>query len=186
MMIRFCEFCGNVVREERDCCEVCNCPLTQDVEEEQFNNSATPWPFKPADTLTLRIGGEARSIRVEGTHSLFHLWRGMSHYYREQSLWFRIHHDEVELASFPQGQHEEEFRILEPGDILNCTNTRFSCYGYDLPDPELGLEPGDMIKTYQGTFDILDCPAKDIPFVLGWLLVNGPEDRCLEGWVYDI
>ena len=49
-----------------------------------------------------------------------------------------------------------------------------------------GLEPGDMVKTYQGTFDILDCPDKDIPFVLGWLLSNGPEDRCLEGWVYDI
>ena len=92
----------------------------------------------------------------------------------------------MELVSFPEGRQLEDFRILEPGDILNCTTTRFSCYGHDLPDRELGLDADAMIKTYQGTFDILDCPPKDIPFVLGWLLSNGPEDRCLEGWVYDI
>ena len=110
----------------------------------------------------------------------------MSHYYNERALWFRVRKDEIELASFPKGKREEGFRILEPGDILNCYMSRFSCYGYDLPDPELGLEPDALVKTYQGTFDSLDCPVKELPFVLGWLLATGPEPRFLEGWVYDI
>ena len=186
MMIQFCEFCSTVVKEETDRCPSCGCRMAQSVDEETFNNPENPWPFARVMDITLRIMGQPRHIHFDGTHSLYHLWRGMSGYYRDQALWYRIRHDEVELVSFPKGRQLEDFRILEPGDILNCTNTRFSCYGYDLPDPELGLEPGDMIKTYQGTFDILDCPAKDIPFVLGWLLSNGPEDRCLEGWVYDI
>ena len=186
MMIRFCEFCGNVVREEMERCDVCSCPLSQDVEEEQFNNSENPWPFTPVSGLSLRIQGQERHIRVEGTHSLYHLWRGMSRYYSERALWFRVRHEEMELVSFPEGRQLEDYRILEPGDILNCTITRFSCYGHTMPDPELGLEEDALIKTYQGTFDILDCPAKDIPFVLGWLLSNGPEPRFQEGWVYDI
>ena len=186
MMIQFCEFCSTVVKEETDRCPSCGCRMAQSVDEETFNNPENPWPFARVMDITLRIMGQPRHIHFDGTHSLYHLWRGMSGYYRDQALWYRIRHDEVELVSFPKGRQLEDFRILEPGDILNCTNTRFSCYGYDLPDPELGLEPGDMVKTYQGTFDILDCPDKDIPFVLGWLLSNGPEDRCLEGWVYDI
>ena len=186
MMIQFCEFCSSVIREETDRCTVCGCHLAQSVDEETFNNPEYPWPFKPVADITLRIQGQPRKIHFDGTHSLFHLWRGMSGYYRDRALWFRIRHEEMELVSFPEGRQLEDYRILEPGDILNCTITRFSCYGHDVPERELGLDADAMIKTYQGTFDILDCPEKDIPFVLGWLLSNGPEDRCLEGWVYDI
>ena len=186
MMIQFCEFCSTVVKEETDRCPSCGCRMAQSVDEETFNNPENPWPFARVMDITLRIMGQPRHIHFDGTHSLYHLWRGMSGYYRDQALWYRIRHDEVELVSFPKGRQLEDFQILEPGDILNCTNTRFSCYGHDLPDRELGLDADAMVKTYQGTFDILDCPEKDIPFVLGWLLSNGPEDRCLEGWVYDI
>ena len=186
MMIQFCEFCGNVMREETDYCNICGCHLAQSVEDEKFNNPECPWPFTPVMDITLRIQGQPRRVHFDGTHSIFHLWRGMSHYYNEQALWFRVRKDEIELASFPEGKREEGFRILEPGDILNCYMSRFSCYGYDLPDPELGLEPDALVKTYQGTFDILDCPVKELPFVLGWLLATGPKPRFLEGWVYDI
>ena len=185
-MIQFCEFCSTVVREETDRCPACGCRMAQSADEETFNNPENPWPFARVMDITLRIMGQPRKLHFDGTHSLYHLWRGMSRHYNQQSLWYRIRHDEVELVSFPEGRQLEDFRILEPGDILNCTNTRFSCYGHDLPDRELGLDADAMVKTYQGTFDILDCPEKDIPFVLGWLLVNGPEDRFLEGWVYDI
>ena len=185
-MIQFCEFCSTVIREDTNYCNVCGCHLAQSVDEETFNNPEHPWPFTPVKDITLRIQGQPRHIHFDGTHSLFHLWRGMSRYYNEQALWFRVHYDEVELVSFPAGQQLDGYRILEPGDILNCTNTRFSCYGHTVPDAELGLDSDALIKTYQGTFDILDCPAKEIPLVLGWLLSNGPEDRFLDGWVYDI
>ena len=186
MMIQFCEFCGTVIREQTDYCTVCGCHLAQSVEDEKFNNPECPWPFTPVKDITLRIQGQPHHIHFEGTHSLFHLWRGMFRYYSKQALWFRIHHDEMELVSFPEGKQEEGFRILEPGDILNCTNTRFSCYGHTVPDPELGLDPDALIKTYQGTFELQECPEKNIPFVLGWLLSNGPQPRFLQGWIYDI
>ena len=186
MMIQFCEFCSSVDKEEAALCPSCGCRMVQSVDEETFNNPDHPWPFKPVKDITLRIQGLPRHVHFEGTHSLYHLWRGMSRYYNKQALWFRVRHEEMELVSFPEGRQLPGFRILEPGDILNCTTTRFSCYGHDVPDRELGLDADAMIKTYQGTFDISDCPPRDIPFVLGWLLSNGPEDRCLEGWVYDI
>ena len=186
MMIQFCEFCGKVMREDTEYCNVCGCHVAQSVEDEKFNDTERDWPFTPLKDITLRIQGCPRKVHFEGTHSLYHLWRGMYRYYSKQALWFRVRNDEMELASFPEGRQDEDFRILEPGDILNCTITRFSCYGHTMPDPELGLEEDALIKTYQGTFDILDCPAKDIPFVLGWLLSNGPEPRFQEGWVYDI
>ena len=186
MKIRFCEFCGKVAKEE-EFCDICGCPLSQDVEEEEFNNSENPWPFTPVTDLTLRIQGKTRKIHFEGTHSLFHLWTEINRAYSDLNMYFHLRgKDEILLAAFPAGCVPPLFRPLDPGDILNCTNTRFSCYGYTVPDRELGLTADPMIKTYQGTFDILECPAKDIPFVLGWLLSNGPEDRCLEGWVYDI
>lgn len=186
MKIQFCEFCGNVMREQADYCNVCGCYLAQDVEDVLFNNPDMPWPFSPVNQITLRIHGRPHYVHFEGTHSLFHLWRGMSRYYNEQSLWFRVHNDEMELASFPAGQAKEDFRILEPGDILNCKQTRFSCHGYANPDPELQLEDDNLVHTYQGTFQLLECPEKDIPFVLGWLLATGPKPRFLEGWVFDI
>ena len=186
MKIQFCEFCGNVMREEAEYCSVCGCYLAQNVEDVLFNNPNMPWPFIPVNEITLRIQGNPHCIRFDGTHSLFHMWRGMSRYYNERALWFRVRQDEVELASFPAGQELDGFRILEPGDILNCRQTRFSCYGYTVPDPELGLEDDQLIKTYQGTFDLVECPVKDVPFVLGWLLATGPKPRFLEGWVFDI
>ena len=186
MLIQFCEFCGNVMREETDYCNICGCHLAQSEDADTFNNPDSPWPFKPVMDITLRIQGCPHKVHFDGTHSLFHLWRGMHRYYTAGALWFRIHHDEMELASFPEGRAPSDFRILEPGDILNCTVTHFSCYGNDVPDPELGLDPNSRVKTYQGSFDITDCPPRDLPLVLGWLLANGPEPHFLEGWVYDI
>ena len=186
MMIRFCEFCGNVVREERERCEVCNCLLTQDVEEEQFNNSKTPWPFKPADTLTLRIGGEARSIRVEGTHSLFHLWTELHRSYWDQTLWFKAHNDEILLVTYPDGNAHPGYSPMDAAQILNCGHTCFSFYTFAMPDPELAVKPGEMEMTYQGTFNLVDCPEKERPYVLGWLLASPPFPRPETGWVYDL
>lgn len=186
MLIQFCEFCGNVMREETDYCNICGCHLAQSEDADTFNNPDSPWPFKPVMDITLRIQGQPHKVHFDGTHSIFHLWRGMHRYYTEGALWFRIHHDEMELASFPEGRAPSDFRILDPSDILNCTITHFSCYGNDVPDPELGLNPYTLVKTYQGSFDITDCPKKDLPLVLGWLLSNGPQPRFLQGWVYDI
>ena len=186
MLVYFCEFCGNVMQEEMEYCNICGCRVAQSEDAEKFNNPDCPWPFTPVMDITLRIQGRPHKLHFDGTHSLFHLWRGMYRYYSEGALWFRIHHDEMELASFPEGRAPKDFRILEPGDILNCTMTHFSCYGNDVPDPELGLDPNTLVKTYQGSIDLVDCPRKDIPLVLGWLLASGPAPRFLEGWVYDI
>ena len=186
MKVQFCEFCGTVIQEETDYCNVCGCHLAQAEDAERFNNPDCPWPFTPVLDITLRIQGCPRRVHFDGTHSLYHLWQGMSQCYNDRGLWFRVRKDEVELASFPEGRALKEFRLLEPGDILNCTNTRFSCYSYDAPDPELGLDNDTLVMTYQGTFDILDCPEKELSLVLGWLLSTGPKPRFLEGWVYDI
>lgn len=184
--VQFCEFCSTVIQEETDYCPVCGCHLAQAEDADRFNDPDRPWPFTPVKDITLRIQGCPRHIHFEGTHSLYHLWLEMHQYYDGQALWFRVRNDEVELASFPQGRQMEDFRLLEPGDILNCANTRFSFYTHHESDPELELDAGTLVKNYHGTFDILDCPAKDIPPVLGWLLATGPKPRFLEGWVYDI
>lgn len=184
--VQFCEFCSTVMQEEAEYCNVCGCHLAQVEDADLFNNTDRPWPFTPVKDITLRIQGCPRSVHFEGTHSLYHLWLGMSQSYGGRALWFRVRHDEMELASFPQGREMAGFRLLEPGDILNCTNTHFSFYSHDEPEPELELDADTLVKTYHGTFDILDCPEKDIHLVFGWLLATGPKPRFLEGWVYDI
>ena len=186
MKIRFCEFCGKVMKDA-DVCDVCGCPLSQDVEEEEFNNSENPWPFTPVNDLVLMIQGTPRKIHVEGTHSLYHLWKEMNRVYSDLNMWFRLRGtDEMELATFPVGWVHPEFRLLEPGDILNCVHRRFSFYTYALPDPELGLPGNALDTTYQGTFDLVDCPDRDIPHLLGWFIATAPRPCHEEGWIYEI
>ena len=186
MKIRFCEFCSNVVKGETYC-DICGCQLSQDVEEETFNNSKNPWPFTPVKDLTLMIQGEPRKIHFEGTHSLYHLLKEMNRGYSNLNMWYRLRgKDEMELATFHVGHALRNFRPLGPDEILNCTYRRFSFYVYAEPDPELGL-PGDMMETtYQGTVDLVDCPDRDIPYMLGWILATAPKPRHADGWVYKI
>ena len=185
-MIRFCEFCGNVVREELERCDVCSCPLSQDVEEEQFNNSENPWPFTPVNALTLRIQSGERRIRVEGTHSLYHMWSELNRAYWNRNLWFKIHNDEILLSSYPAGKEQEGFRLVEPDVILNCTHRCFSFYTFSEPVPELMSVSGPLEMTYQGTFHMEDCPEKDLPYVVGWMVATTPLPKPETGWVYDL
>ena len=186
MMIRFCEFCGNVVREEMERCDVCSCPLSQDVEEEQFNNSENPWPFTPVSGLSLRIQGQERHIRVEGTHSLYHLWSALSRAYWERTLWFKVHNGEILLSSYPAGKEQPGFRRVEPSVILNCTHKCFSFYTFSEPDPELMTASAHLEMTYQGTFHMEDCPEKDLPYLVGWIVATTPLPKPETGWVYDL
>ena len=185
-MIRFCEFCGNVVREEMARCAICGCGLTQEVTEEQFNAPGSPWPFTPRETITLSIQGNPRTIRFSGTHSLYHLWLGLHRTYAAMALQYRDRNGEMELAQFPAGRAPAEFRPLEPGVILNCRHRNFSICTYHDPDPELGLEPGSLEIHYQGSFELTDCPDRDIPYVLGWLLATVPCPNHRGNWIYRI
>lgn len=186
MKIRFCEFCGNVLRDEPEYCDICGSRLTQEVDEALFNDPEFPWPFEPVLSVCLRIQGQDRNIRFSGTHSLYHLWSGLHEVYEDMALYFRTRHDEMELAAFPEGCVMEEFRLMEPGDLINCRHSRFSFYTFSEADPELGLEPGTMEMTYQGSFVIEDCPEKQWGNVLGWLLATRPAPRPDTGWSYDI
>ena len=185
MKIRFCEFCSNVMREDVEYCTVCGCHIAQYVDDNQFNTGC-PWPFTPVDRITLRIQERPHTIDISGTHSLYHLWKFLTDNYTNMTLLYRIRKDEIELASFPEGSDTQDFLTLEPGDILNCAHRRFSCYSYDKADPELELEEGQLEMTYQGTFELTDCPERDIHAVLGLFLATGPKPRFLEGWVFDI
>ena len=186
MMIRFCEFCGKIM-QEAEYCSVCGCKLSQDVEEEQFNNPENPWPFTPVKDLTLRIQGQPRKIHVEGTHSLYHMWQEIHKAYMDNNVLFRMRgKDDIELAAFPAGRAREDFRLLEPGDILNCGHRHFSFYTLGDPDPELGQSTDLLEVNYHGTFDLLYCPDRDIPYLLGWFMGTAPQPRHEEGWVYDI
>ena len=188
MKIRFCEFCSKVVQgSEEEYCAVCGCRLGQDVEEAEFNAPGSKWPFDPVEEITIRVQGQDRLIRFEGTHSVYHLWKELHRAYSDMNLWFRERaKDEMEFATFPADRVQKGFRLLEPGDILNCGYRRFSLHTYAEPDPELTL-PGDALEiTYQGTFDLVECPKREIPYLLGWMLATIPRPGLDQGWVFEI
>lgn len=186
MKIRFCEFCGNVLRDEPSCCDICGCALVQEVDEDAFNDPDFPWPFEPVLELCLRIQGRGRRICFDGTHSVYHLWDGLHTAYENRVLYFRTRKDEMELAEFPEGRQLTGFRLLEPGDLINCAHTRFSVYWYAEADPELSEDTDALEVTYQGSFQIEDCPKKEWGNVLGWLLATTPAAKADDGWTYDI
>ena len=187
MKIRFCEFCSNVVREDVEYCDICGGRLGQEVEEEQFNAPGSKWPFRPLEEITLRIQGQDRRIHFDGTHSVYHLWTELHRAYSDMNLWFRERNrEEMELASFPAGQVREGFRLMEPGYMLNCTHSRFSCFTCSEPDPELAVGSDHLEVSYQASFQLLSCTARDIPCVLGWLLATAPRSGYDHGWLFEI
>ena len=187
MKSRFCEFCSKVDQEGLEYCDICGCRLGQDVEEEVFSAPGSKWPFCPLEEITLRIQGQDRRIHFDGTHSVYHLWLELYRAYADLNLWFRERgREETELASFPDGQVQDGFSLVEPGYLLNCTCRRFSCYTYAEPDPELELPEDTLETTYQGTFDLLNCPDRDVPHVLGWLLATAPRSAHDREWLFKI
>ena len=186
MNIRFCEFCGNVLREEAEHCPVCGAVPAQQVTEEQFNDPANPWPFLPLDTLVLRIQGQPRVMRFSGTTSIYHFWSLLHREYDAMRLCCRIRKDEMELEGFDAESRPADFVPLEPGLLLNCRHRKFSFHTCQEADPEIALEPGEMERTYQGTLEIDDCPPALWGNVLGWLAATAPHPAPGDGWTYDI
>lgn len=186
MNIRFCEFCSNVLREESANCPVCGAQPVQQVTEEQFNDPANPWPFEPLDNLVLRIQGQPRVIRFSGTNSIYHFWTLLHREYDAMRLCCRIRKDEMELVGFSEEERPDDFKPLDPALILNCRHRKFSFYTYQESDPEIALEPGEMEMTYQGSFEVEDCPPKSWGNVLGWLVATAPRLSSGNDWTYDI
>lgn len=183
MNIRFCEFCSNVLRDESTHCPVCGTRLIQAVSEEQFNDSANPWPFEPVSTLCLRIQGQPRLIRFSGTHSVYHLWSLLHSEYDKMRLYYRFRKEEMELFA---GKCLENCKPLDPGILINCKHRKFSFHAYQKVDPDIALEPDEMEMTYQGSFEIEECPPKSWGNVLGWLLATAPRPEPDNQWTYEI
>ncbi|MBQ7229990.1 MAG: hypothetical protein IJX04_03740 [Oscillospiraceae bacterium] len=186
MSIRFCEFCSTVHPEELTHCPDCGARLIQEVEEAQFNDPANPWPFVPVDTLCLRIQGRPRTIRFSGTHSVYHLWSRLHSEYEAMRLCWRARKDEMELVGFPAGDCPEGHTLMDPGMLLGCKFRKFSFHTYEEADPEVAEEPGGMTMSYQGSFEIEDCPRKEWGNVLGWLMATAPRPAPDDQWTYDI
>lgn len=185
MNIRFCEFCSTVLRDEPSHCTVCGARLVQEVSEEQFNDPGNPWPFVPVDALCLRIQGQPQTIRFSGTHSVYHLWSLLHEAYDRMELCFRPRKEEMELVWFPEGQRPGDYRVLDPGALLNCKYRKFSFYTYQEADPEVAQED-ELEQIYHGSFEVEDCPPKLWGNVLGWLAATGPRPAPENGWTYDI
>lgn len=185
MSIRFCEFCSTVHPDGATHCPDCGARLIQAVPEEQFNDPGNPWPFVPVSRLCLRIQGQPRTLRFSGTHSVYHLWSLLHSHFDDLSLYCRVKKGELELATFPRGRQTGNFRLLDPGMLLGCTHRRFSVYSYQAADPE--VSPGGTLEmTYQGSFEIEDCPPHALGNVLGWLVGTAPRPEPDNGWTYDI
>lgn len=186
MSIRFCEFCSSVLRDGETHCPECGARLIQEVTEEQFNDPANPWPFEPVETLCLRIQGQPRLLVFSGTHSVYHFWSRLHGAYDAMNLCFRPRKDELELVEFPAGQRPDDYRILEPGDLINCKFRKFSFYTFEEVEPEMAEEPGETETIYQGSVEINDCPRKEWGNVLGWLAATVPCPKPDDAWTYDI
>lgn len=186
MNIRFCEFCSNVVQEALERCPVCGGLLSQEVSEEEFNDPANPWPFVYVDTLVLRIQGQPRVLRFDGTHSLYHFWSRLHREFDALRLCFRVRKEELELAGYDPENRPADFVPLDPGMLLNCRYRKFSFYADETVYPEIALEPGEMEHTYQGTLEIDDCPPELWGNVLGWLAGTAPHLAPGGDWTYDI
>lgn len=186
MNIRFCEFCSTVHPDASTHCPECGARLIQEVAEAQFNDPANPWPFVPVDRLCLRIQGRERNICFSGTHSVYHLWSRLHSEYEAMNLYCRTRKDEMELMAFPDEETHDDYRLLEPGILLNCKVRKFSFYTFEKADPEVAPESGELEKTYHGSFEISDCPRKEWGNVLGWLVATAPCPRAEEQWTYDI
>ena len=186
MHIRFCEFCSTVHPDETTHCPDCGAQLVQTVSEEAFNDPSTPWPFVPIDRLSLELQGKPRPVSFSGTHSVFHLWTELHNAYKEKALYCRKGWNEMELARYPEGKCPPDFKLLDPVQIMASQDTKYSLYTYQPGDPDLpGLEDG-LEKTYQGSFEIVDCPQRYWPDILGWLAATEPHVAPNPHWTYPV
>ena len=186
MSIRFCEFCSTVHPDETTHCPDCGTRLVQTASEEDFNNPNNPWPFVPISYLHLEIQGKPRQVRFSGTHSVFHLWTEMHHAYRDMTLYFRENRDEMELVRYPKGHCPAGYQRLDPVRIMSSSHAKYSLYTYHSLDPVLTGAGDALEKTYQGSFEIVDCPKRYWRDILGWLVATVPHDALEENWHYTI
>ena len=184
MSIRFCEFCSTVHPNEATHCPDCGTRLVQTTSEEDFNNPAKPWPFVPINHMHLVIQGKPYQILFSGTHSVYHLWTELHGAYEAGMLYFRAKGNEMELISCPEHEYPQDCRLLEPVTIMECEHRRFSLYTYVAGDPEMAEEENKLEKTYQGSFEILDCPDRFRKDVLGWLAATEPRPELDNQWTY--
>ena len=184
MSIRFCEFCSTVHPDETTHCPICGARLVQTTSEEDFNNPSKPWPFVPITSMCLVIQGKPRQIIFSGTHSVYHLWAEMHRAYEAGTLYFREKGEELELISFPENIHPEDCRLLEPVSIMASNHSRFSLHTYVVCDPELEVYNHKLEKSYQGSFEIQDCPDRFRKDILGWLAATEPRPELDNQWTY--
>ena len=184
MSIRFCEFCSTVHPDETTHCPSCGTRLVQTVSEEDFNDPAMPWPFVPINHVSLAIQGKPRLVQFNGTHSVYDLWKELHQAYAHNSLYYRENRDEMELARYPQGHCPPQFQRLTPVNIMASSHRRYSFYIYQPGDPEMpGVEDG-LEKTYQGSFEIVDCPQRYWKDILGYFVASAPYNALEENWTY--
>ena len=184
MSIRFCEFCSTVHPHETTHCSECGTRLVQTASEEYFNDPNNPWPFVPVSYLYVKIQGKPRTLRFSGTHSVFHLWKEMHTAYENGALYFRINGEEMELVSAPVGKRPSGYQQLDPLSLMECNHSLFSLYSYRQGDPELEEDENRLHRTYHGTFEIQDCPARFRKDILGWLAVTEPRPSPDNQWNY--
>lgn len=186
MYIRFCEFCGTLSRDGSTHCPECGARMVQEATEERFSDLSQPMPFVSMNTICLRIQGRPRLIRFNGTLSVYHCWSLLHEKFETMRLYWRARKGEMDLVGFPEGQSQPDYRLLEPGDILNCKFRKFSFSTYEEADPDTALEPGELNKIHQCDFEIDGCPPKEWGNVLGWLVGTVPSPRPEAQWTYDI
>ena len=184
MHIRFCEFCSTVHKDDRTHCPHCGTQLVQTVDEDDFNNPNTPWPFVPIEYLQLEIQGKPRMVRFSGTHSVFHFWTELHRAYQENALYFREHRNEMLLIYVPQGDCPDGAQPLDPVRIMESQYDRYSLYTDQPMELDGDQEEVGMSVMYQGSFEIVDCPQRYWKEILGWLVATEPRPALEDDWVY--
>ena len=181
MSIRFCEFCSTVHPHETTHCPDCGTPLVQAVSEELFNDPNNPWPFTPISGIQLVIQGKPRCVNFSGTHSVYHLWSQLHKAYENGTLCFSDRGTEMELACHSVEQPVRG-AALDPVAIMGCHHSRFSLYNHRDNDPDMA--GGDLKWSYQGSFEIVDCPPRFWKDILGWLVATPPHPALDNQWTY--
>ena len=186
MSVRFCEFCSSVHPKDATHCPLCGSPLLQSAPADDFNDGSNPWPFMPVSEFCLRIQGQPRKIIFNGTHSVYHLWTALHDAFQRRELCWQVKHGEMELVAYPTGLRPGDFHPVDPGMLLNCGYRQFTFHTYEEVDPAIATEPGQRALSFQGNFDIEDCPPSQWGNVLGWLVGTAPRPAADQHWTYDI
>ena len=184
MSIRFCEFCSTVHPDETTNCPDCGTRLVQTASEEYFNDPSNPWPFVPVAHLQLMIQGKPRHVRFSGTHSVYHLWKVLHSYYEHGMLYFREKGEELELYCYPECPRPEGYQLLDPVAIMASHHCRFSIFAPQQMDPDMEAVTELPEMTYQGSFELVDCPQRYWRDILGWMVATKPYPELDRNWVY--